>query len=62
MERFTLGTVVTINGMLRLKIRFGGGGIAMLAGISGLFTFPLFLACVALAVLPVPLIILFSGG
>jgi hypothetical protein len=48
--------------MLRLKIRFGGGGIAMLAGISGLFTFPLFLACVALAVLPVPLIILFSGG
>jgi len=40
----------------------GGGGIALLAGISGLFTFPRFLAAVSLAVLPVPLIILLTGG
>lgn len=35
----------------------GGGGIALLAGISGLFRFPLFLAAVALAALPVPMIV-----
>jgi len=36
----------------------GGGGIALLAGMSGLFTFPLFLTSVALAALPVPLFIM----
>ena len=36
----------------------GGGGIALLAGISGLFTFPRFLLTVAVAVLPIPLAIL----
>ncbi len=32
----------------------GGGGIALLAGISGFFTFPRFLIAVCIAVLPVP--------
>lgn len=36
----------------------GGGGIALLAGISGLFKFPWFLLTVAVAVLPIPLVIL----
>ena len=40
----------------------GGGGIALLAGISGLFTFPRYLAVVSLAVLPVPLTILLLGS
>jgi len=40
----------------------GGGGIALLAGISGLFTFPRYLATLFLAVLPVPLAILLLGG
>ena len=40
----------------------GGGGIALLAGISGLFTFPRYLAIVALAVMPVPLTILLMGS
>ncbi len=40
----------------------GGGGIALLAGISGLFTFPRYLTIVSLAVLPVPLTILLLGS
>ncbi len=40
----------------------GGGGIALLAGMSGLFTFPRFLAIVLLAVLPVPLAVLLLGA
>jgi len=40
----------------------GGGGIALLAGMSGLFTVPRFLASVALAALPVPLAIMLTGG
>lgn len=40
----------------------GGGGIALLAGISGLFTFPRYLAVVSLAVLPVPLAIMLMGS
>jgi len=36
----------------------GGGGIALLAGMSGLFSFPRFLIAVALAALPVPLFII----
>lgn len=40
----------------------GGGGIALLAGISGVFTFPRYLAVVSLAVLPVPLAILLMGS
>jgi hypothetical protein len=40
----------------------GGGGIALLAGISGLFTFPRYLAIVSLAVLPVPLAVMLMGG
>ena len=40
----------------------GGGGIALLAGISGLFTFPRYLAIVSLAVLPIPLTIMLMGS
>ena len=40
----------------------GGGGIALLAGISGLFTFPRYLAIVSLAVLPVPLAVMLMGS
>ena len=40
----------------------GGGGIALLAGISGLFTFPRYLAIVSLAVLPVPLAVFLTGS
>ncbi len=40
----------------------GGGGIALLAGMSGLFTIPRFLASVSLAALPVPLVVLLSSG
>lgn len=36
----------------------GGGGIAMAVGYSRAFTYPAFLACVALAVAPVPAMIL----
>ncbi|MEH6652289.1 MAG: hypothetical protein V7707_19880 [Motiliproteus sp.] len=39
----------------------GGGGIALLAGISGLFTLPRFILAVSLAALPIPLVI-FLGG
>ncbi len=40
----------------------GGGGIALLAGMSGLFTFPRFLAAVSLAALPVPLVVILTSG
>jgi hypothetical protein len=40
----------------------GGGGITLLAGMSGVFTFPRFLASVSLAALPVPLVVLIAGG
>lgn len=39
----------------------GGGGIALLAGTSGLFTFPRFLLALAVAVLPVPLMVILIG-
>lgn len=35
----------------------GGGGIALLAGMSGMFSFPRFIALTALAVAPVPLLV-----
>ncbi len=40
----------------------GGGGIALLAGSSGLYRLPLFSAAVALAALPIPLLVILSGG
>ncbi len=40
----------------------GGGGIALLAGMSGLFTLPRFVSAVALAALPVPLFVMLGGG
>jgi len=39
----------------------GGGGIALLAGVSGLFSLPRYLAIVALAVAPVPLAVMLIG-
>jgi hypothetical protein len=39
----------------------GGGGIGMLAGMSGLFTLPRYLAALSVAALPVPLIMLVAG-
>ncbi|SFG03580.1 hypothetical protein SAMN05443635_10660 [Roseobacter denitrificans OCh 114] len=38
----------------------GGGGIAMAVGYSRTFTFPAFLACVAVAVAPVPTLVLLA--
>ncbi len=35
----------------------GGGGIALLAGLSGIFSYPRYLATVAVAILPVPLMV-----
>ncbi len=40
----------------------GGGGIALLAGMSGLFTVPRFLLTVAIAALPVPLFVMITGA
>ena len=39
----------------------GGGGIAMVAGLSGMFSFPLFLLAASVAALPVPLMWLLLG-
>ena len=39
----------------------GGGGIAMMAGMSRLFSFPAYLLLIALAVLPGPLLIVLSN-
>jgi hypothetical protein len=40
----------------------GGGGIAVTVGISRLVSFPMFVLCVAIAVSPVPLVMLLVGG
>lgn len=40
----------------------GGGGVALLAGMSGVFSFPRFLASVSLAALPLPLVVVLAGG
>ncbi len=40
----------------------GGGGIAMMAGMSRLYTFPRYLLLVAVAISPGPLLVMFSGG
>lgn len=39
----------------------GGGGIALLAGMSGLFSFPIYFLAIAIAALPVPLASLLAG-
>ncbi|MDZ7839213.1 MAG: hypothetical protein U5R46_00100 [Gammaproteobacteria bacterium] len=39
----------------------GGGGIALLAGISRLFTFTYFTVAVAVAVAPIPLLVILTG-
>lgn len=40
----------------------GGGGIALLAGLSGMFSFPQYLVATSLAALPVPMAALLMGG
>lgn len=40
----------------------GGGGIALLAGLSGLFSFPLYLIAASLSALPIPAAALFLGS
>jgi hypothetical protein len=35
----------------------GGGGIAMIAGLTGLYSFPRYLLTIAIAVAPIPLAI-----
>jgi hypothetical protein len=40
----------------------GGGGIAMMSGFSRLFTFGGFVTAVAVAIAPVPLVILITGS
>jgi hypothetical protein len=39
----------------------GGGGISMIAGYSRLFSFPSFLAAIAIAVAPIPLFLFLTG-
>jgi len=39
----------------------GGGGIAMVAGLSRLYTFPYFVLTIAIAVAPFPLLLMFFG-
>jgi hypothetical protein len=40
----------------------GGGGIALLAGMSGLFRFPAYVLMVCIAIAPIPLLILLGAG
>jgi len=40
----------------------GGGGVALLAGMSGVFSFPRFFASVSLAALPLPLVVILASG
>ena len=40
----------------------GGGGIAMAVGYSRTFAYPAFLACTAIAVAPVPALVLLAIG
>jgi hypothetical protein len=40
----------------------GGGGICLVAGFSRLFTFPRYMLTLALAVLPVPLVVIITGS
>lgn len=39
----------------------GGGGIALTAGLSGIFSFPAYLAAVLIAVAPIPMFFVISG-
>ena len=53
-----LAVVVNIPGNVIIG---GGGGIALMAGISRLYTLPGFLIAIAIAVAPLPLAILLFG-
>ena len=54
----TLGIALNIPGNFLIG---GGGGIALLAGISRLYSFPGFLLTIAIAVAPVPIAVLVFG-
>lgn len=56
-----LAVIVMIN-MPGNTVLGGGGGIAMAVGYSRTFTFPGFLMCVAIAVAPVPTLLLVTGA
>jgi hypothetical protein len=54
----TLAVVLNLPGNILVG---GGGGIALVAGMSGLFSLPAYLLTVALAVAPIPLMIVLTG-
>lgn len=55
----TLFVVLNLPGNTLLG---GGGGIALIAGLSGIFPFPAYLLTILLAVAPLPLFILITGS
>jgi hypothetical protein len=54
----TLAVVLNLPGNILVG---GGGGIALVAGMSGLFPLPAYLATIAIAVAPIPLLIGLTG-
>jgi hypothetical protein len=56
-----LALLVVINAPGNIVVG-GGGGVAMSAGMSRLFTLPLFLLTVAVAVSPIPLLLIIFGA
>lgn len=58
--RFRWLTVVALINMPGNTVIGGGGGIAMALGYSRAFSYPAFLACVAVAVAPVPALVLLA--
>jgi len=56
--RFRLLALIVLINTPGNTIIGGGGGIAMAAGYSRSLTYPAFLACIAVAVAPVPAMVL----
>ena len=56
---FALAIAINLPGNFLIG---GGGGIAMMAGASGLFSFPGFVFAIALAVSPIPLSVVLFGS
>ncbi|MDF2371557.1 MAG: hypothetical protein P1V21_12265 [Rhizobiaceae bacterium] len=57
--RFRYLAIMVLLNLPGNSIIGGGGGIAFTAGVSGLFSFPAFLATVAMAIAPIPLLVFF---
>lgn len=57
--RFRYLAIMVLLNLPGNSIIGGGGGIAFTAGVSGLFSFPAFLATVAMAIAPFPLFVFF---